>query len=624
MNGTKGVECLYRRDGRTWRAVGEILHCQSVEEIPHATSLTIALVPFGQIRERGFTALHAGEPILVLVVEELEEIWPEPTSDSEDTEIVFSGPEYSPNDEEYAELISKVIRDEIENGEGSNFLIARSAVIEIENFGPSVAREIFWRLVNVEPNSYVTFCFSDGDTFWIGASPERNVTVKGGEVTMNPICGTLPKFGRIERDELLAFVTDAKEIHELFQVVDEELKMMAIICDKGGRVRGPFLKEMNSVIHTEYVLEGRSEKAPLEIFRDSMFAPTMIGSPLENAARVIARHERESRGYYSSAFLLLDHQQDGSLSLDSAITIRTIEIGPNGVGVARAGASIVRDSIPSREVIEAKAKAGATLGVLRPQCRKQDILGVHADREVLEALGSRNQNLSRFWMEPQTTVSTPKNGLKAVIIDHEDDFSQMLAHLLHGAGVSAEVRPYFANVRPDEADLFILGPGPGDPNSVSQAKMAALYANIRTFLKARTPFIAVCLSHQALCRSLGMQLVKLDPPLQGVQREVQLFGRPQHVGFYNTFAALAPRVSPTGVDVEADGEHVLALRGKNFVSFQFHLESVLTSDGEGILFDALKHVTGEPLDELRGVERGELPQSIDRPPDGVVANDTGS
>ena len=36
---------------------------------------------------------------------------------------------------------------------------------------------------------------------------------------------------------------------------------------------------------------------PIEAFRESMYAATMVGSPLENAARVIHRHEPESRRY---------------------------------------------------------------------------------------------------------------------------------------------------------------------------------------------------------------------------------------------------------------------------------------------------------------------------------------
>lgn len=40
-------------------------------------------------------------------------------------------------------------------------------------------------------------------------------------------------------------------------VVDEELKMMARMCTKGGSINGPLLKEMSRLIHTEYLLTGK-------------------------------------------------------------------------------------------------------------------------------------------------------------------------------------------------------------------------------------------------------------------------------------------------------------------------------------------------------------------------------
>ena len=41
-------------------------------------------------------------------------------------------------------------------------------------------------------------------------------------------------------------------------VVDEELKMMCTVGDRGGVVVGPRLKEMAHLAHTEYELRGRS------------------------------------------------------------------------------------------------------------------------------------------------------------------------------------------------------------------------------------------------------------------------------------------------------------------------------------------------------------------------------
>ncbi|VFT54371.1 phenazine biosynthesis protein PhzE [Pseudomonas aeruginosa] len=54
----------------------------------------------------------------------------------------------------------------------------------------------------------------------------------------------------------MEFLDNRKEADELYMVVDEELKMMARICEDGGRVLGPYLKEMAHLAHTEYFIEG--------------------------------------------------------------------------------------------------------------------------------------------------------------------------------------------------------------------------------------------------------------------------------------------------------------------------------------------------------------------------------
>ena len=138
---------------------------------------------------------------------------------------------------------------------------------------------MFRRLLERERGAYWTFCFFTGDRFLIGASPERHVSVRSGDVRMNPISGTFRVAGHGDalKERLLDFLADEKEVFELFMVVDEELKMMCDICHEGGQVLGPFLKPMTHLIHTEYLLAGRSDRDHREILRDTMYAATVTG-----------------------------------------------------------------------------------------------------------------------------------------------------------------------------------------------------------------------------------------------------------------------------------------------------------------------------------------------------------
>ena len=164
------------------------------------------------------------------------------------------------------------------------------------------------------------------------------------------------------KQRLLEFLADEKEIFELFMVVDEELKMMCDICHEGGQVLGPFLKPMTHLVHTEYLLAGRTRADVRDVLRDTMFAATVTGAPVENACRLIHEYESEGRGYYAGALALIGRDATGAPTADSPIVIRTADVElPRASCKVTAGATLVRDSDPRHEVAETLAKAGGIL-----------------------------------------------------------------------------------------------------------------------------------------------------------------------------------------------------------------------------------------------------------------------
>jgi phenazine biosynthesis protein phzE len=396
---------------------------------------------------------------------------------------------------------------------------------------------------------------------------------------MNPISGTYRHpSGRPDRDELLAFLADSKETDELYMVVDEELKMMARVAARGGRVLGPYLKEMSRLTHTEYLLAGQTTVDVRDVLRETMFAPTVTGSPLENACRVIARYEQRGRGYYAGVLALIGPY--GS-SLDAPILIRTAEISAAGSLQVSVGATLVRDSVPDNEIAETYAKAAGVLAALHGQPGSTvDVPSFAQDVQVLTALAARNDRLARFWLDQHSTSAAPFAGRDVLVIDGEDTFTAMLSHLLQTLGFDSV--PSLSGY-----DLVIAGPGPGDPREHSSPKIATLRRYIVDVLESGTPLLAICLGHQVLCSLLGFSLVRKPLPYQGVQREIAFFGQPQRVGFYSTFVATG---AVPGIDICADPatSEVHALRAPGFASTQFHPESVLTEHGIDILEQLLR------------------------------------
>jgi 2-amino-4-deoxychorismate synthase len=604
---------LLRREGAAHLEVftGDVTTADRLADIPlppgRPGPATLALVPYRQITERGFACVDDDAPLECLVIGSYGEV---PLDAAlavlPDTPLAARDGGFDISDEEYAETVGAVLRDEIGHGEGANFVIHRTFTARVDD-PLRAALAAFRRLLTRERGAYWTFLVYTGTRVLVGATPERHVSVEDGLVMMNPISGTFRHpDGPAEREALLEFLADPKEIDELYMVLDEELKMMATVAHHGGQVVGPYLKEMAHLTHTEYLLAGRGSRDVREVLRETMFAPTVTGSPIENAFRVIARHEGRGRRYYAGVLALLGHDADGRQTLDAPILIRTAEITPDGLLRVPVGATLVRHSTADGEVAETHTKAAGVLAALglRPAAaqRPSGDSGVQlsADPDVRAALAARNERLARFWLDERGPVAIPAVAPRALIVDAEDTFTGMLAHQMRWLGHDVTRRPWTDPGSLDDFDLVVAGPGPGDPTEVDDEKMAAMRAVLTARLRGGRPLLAVCLGHQLLCGLLGLDLHRRDAPYQGMQREVDLFGRVRRVGFYSTFTAMAPvgaLTTPYGpVELArdpADGA-VHALRGAAFAGVQFHPESVLSQDGLAVLADLLKALTEVP------------------------------
>ncbi|MDF3288569.1 anthranilate synthase family protein [Streptomyces silvisoli] len=569
----------------------------------------LALVPFRQIRERGFDVRDDGTPLLVLRPRQTHRLpVPELLAALPRHAVTVEGGAFDVDDEAYARIVRQVVEDEIGRGEGANFVIRRTFRGEIPGFTAADALALFRRLLTGERGAYWTYVVHTGERTLVGASPEVHVRMSGGTVVMNPISGTYryPATGP-SAEGVLAFLRDAKEVEELTMVVDEELKMMCTVGDLGGQVVGPRLKEMAHLAHTEYELRGRSSMDVREVLRETMFAATVTGSPVQNACRVIERHEPHGRGYYAGALALIGRDAGGAQTLDSPILIRTADITPDGRFGVSVGATLVRHSDPHGEVAETHAKAAGVLAALGagpaaapgtggPRPRLADDIRVRA------ALDARRANLAPFWLRMRERRQAEPIG-QALVVDAEDTFTAMLAHVLRSSGLAVTVRRYDEPGLRDAAlahpGPVVLGPGPGDPSDRTDPRMRQLRALAAELLGGqRGGLLGVCLGHELIAAELGLDIVRKRVPFQGAQERIDLFGRAETVGFYNTFTArcddaAAHELGMHRVELSRDPAtgDIHALRGPGFAGVQFHPESVLTLNGTGIVKELLTTVT---------------------------------
>ena len=579
---------------------GDVVSVPTLADIPVPPGvgpLTLALVPYRQVAERGFACIDDGAPLECLRVTACSVVSLAAVLEILPDEVpALHGGGFDLSDDEYADLVGRVLDEEIGRGEGSNFVIHRVFEATVDGGSVRAALAAFARLLRDERGAYWTFCVHTGTRTLVGATPERHVSVDDGLVMMNPISGTF----RHDRP-LLDFLADQKEIDELYMVLDEELKMMAVVAEGGGQVIGPFLKPMAHLFHTEYLLAGHTALDVRDVLRETMFAPTVVGSPIENACRVVARHERRGRGYYGGVLALVGRDETGRQTLDAPILIRTAEISPAGALRVPVGATLVRHSTPESEVAETRAKAAGILAALTAAPTSRDhgesgLVSTIAESDAVRAaLAARNEHLGRFWLDQRAPGSAAGSGPRVLIIDAEDTFTGMLAHQLRALGLRVERAGYgvAATLDLDAYDLVVAGPGPGDPTRRGDERMDTLRALARRRLASGLPLLGVCLGHQLIAGLLGLPLHRKEGTYQGTQREISFFGRPERVGFYSTFLAVDDgSVLDASVEISRDPvtREIYAMRGTGFASVQFHPESVLSEHGVDLLGELLAYV----------------------------------
>lgn len=583
----------------------ELRSLEEIHSLAKSERCDIAFVlPYHCIREKGFEA-QGDEPILAIAIERHFEF--------KSTDFLATLPQCPLNleqditsslsDDEYAQLVKNFQSQEIETGNASQTTLSRRFEGKISNFDIQKALTIFKMLAgktghymavlyaNIDPDS------PENSQFIVGATPERHLTICGDETLMIPIAGTLRKEDKKTFPKRLEkFVSDPKEINELFQVVDEEMKIMGRICPQGGKVEGPFLREIGAVIHSEYRLVGKRSKDTISALRQTLHAPTVVGSPMESAARIIAKYEPCSRRYYGGEIGYYKEPRTDlpNGDLDTAILLRCAEISNDGNFIVQAGGGLVRDSDPHNEARESTAKARGFIDILTASSTDQEkFLTDKLQSKIKDQLSNRNKTLSPFWLMRQesNTTSMPLNELSVSIVNNEDDFAFMLAHIIKSYGADVKVIDTFSfNAARAEDDIVILGPGPGDPNDVKHPRMKQLHNIANKLLESKTPVLGVCLGHQILSIHQGIRVERQTRSTQGMQKRVRSFNKDCYLGFYNSFSPVLAKENALKPDVRVDIDEqnrIIAMQGNGFIGFQYHPESIMSENGNELLYKAL-------------------------------------
>lgn len=196
----------------------------------------------------------------------------------------------------------------------------------------------------------------------ISSSPERLVKVREGRIETRPIAGTHPRAARAEDDERLRqeLIVSPKERAEHIMLVDLERNDLGRVCEPGSVEVGE-LMEVCSYAHVHHIESGvrgrlRENTSPSEILRALFPGGTITGCPKVRTMQIISELEATPRCAYTGSMGYLN--LDGSMDLN--ILIRSFMHEGNTL-TFKAGAGIVADSDPLRELAETRAKAKGLL-----------------------------------------------------------------------------------------------------------------------------------------------------------------------------------------------------------------------------------------------------------------------
>ena len=250
----------------------------------------------------------------------------------------------------------------IRRGEMRKVVLART--IEVTAERELDPRLLAGRLRAVDPDAY-TFAVPTADGVLVGASPELLVARRGREVRSNPLAGSAPRSGDPEEDRANAdaLIGSSKEQEEHVIVVDAVAETLRPFCEGLRWDPEPILRETPNVWHLSTRFRGAlRDPAPtaLDLVAALHPTPAVAGEPREAALATIAELEPFERGGYAGPVGWVDAEGDG----EWAIALRCAELRGQRA-VLYAGAGIVADSDPSRELGETERKFRAFLDALR-------------------------------------------------------------------------------------------------------------------------------------------------------------------------------------------------------------------------------------------------------------------
>jgi menaquinone-specific isochorismate synthase len=248
----------------------------------------------------------------------------------------------------YNSAVESAVR-RIRNHELSKVVLARDLVGQLPE-GADIRR-----MIEVLALGYPD-CWTFSVDGFIGSSPETLVSVSAGSVTARVLAGSAARGVDADSDQeaATALATSAKDQDEHQYAVQNVLASLRVHSADVMASEIPFTLKLPNLWHLASDVEGdlTDGSTSLDLIQSLHPTAAVAGTPTTDALRLINELEPFDRGRYAGPVGWVGADGDG----EWAVALRSAQFEPDGRVTAYAGAGIVADSIPERELLETRMK----------------------------------------------------------------------------------------------------------------------------------------------------------------------------------------------------------------------------------------------------------------------------
>jgi menaquinone-specific isochorismate synthase len=251
--------------------------------------------------------------------------------------------------------------DSIQANQYRKIVLARA--IDVTSQTPFHIFHSLNQLRRLHPDCYIFATGNGQGQTFIGASPERLVSLHDRHLTTDALAGSAPRGQTPAEDDDLAqaMLNSEKERREHQAVIDfivERLSHLGLAPQLSSPAR---LLQLANIQHLWTPIHARvpAEISLLDIVAELHPTPAVAGVPRDIACQEIRRYETFDRSLYAAPLGWLDHQGNGEF----IVGIRSAIIDGCHARLF-AGAGIVAGSAPEKELAEIQLKLQALLKAL--------------------------------------------------------------------------------------------------------------------------------------------------------------------------------------------------------------------------------------------------------------------